>query len=121
KLIDASPIGINVRSTVATYVNIHDEIRKLFAKTKEAKENGLKASAFSYNTGSLRCVNCDGTGEIRLDVQFLLYVDIPCSVCHGTRYDKKAEEIHYIDMKGNQITLPQLMLMYGKEASNRKQ
>lgn len=111
KLIDASPIGINVRSTVATYVNIHDEIRKLFAKTKEAKENGLKASAFSYNTGSLRCVNCDGTGEIRLDVQFLPDVDIPCPVCHGTRYDKKAEEIHYIDMKGNQITLPQLMAM----------
>ena len=111
KLIDASPIGINVRSTVATYVNIHDEIRKLFAKTKEAKENGLKASAFSYNTGSLRCVNCDGTGEIRLDVQFLPDVDIPCPVCHGTRYGKKAEEIHYTDRKGNQITLPQLMAM----------
>ncbi len=96
---------------MATYVNIHDEIRKLFAKTKEAKENGLKASAFSYNTGSLRCVNCDGTGEIRLDVQFLPDVDIPCPVCHGTRYGKKAEEIHYTDRKGNQITLPQLMAM----------
>ncbi len=86
KLIDATPIGINVRSTVATYANVHDELRKVFARTAAAKEAGYKAGDFSYNTGSLRCPNCDGTGSISLDVQFLPDVDIPCPECRGNRY-----------------------------------
>lgn len=93
KLIDATPIGINVRSTVATYANVHDELRKVFSKTEVARSKGLKAGAFSYNTGSLRCPVCDGTGEISLDVQFLPDVDIPCPECHGSRYSKEADEI----------------------------
>lgn len=62
KLIDASPIGINVRSTVATYADVHDELRKVYGRLPEAKAQGLKAGDFSYNTGSLRCPLCDGTG-----------------------------------------------------------
>ena len=86
KLIDATPIGINVRSTVATYANVHDELRKLFARSPDAKAHGYKAGDFSYNTGSLRCPGCDGTGEVSLDVQFLPDVDIPCPDCRGSRY-----------------------------------
>ena len=106
KLIDATPIGINVRSTVATYANIHDELRKVFAKTLKAKELGYKAGDFSYNTGKLRCSVCDGTGEINLDVQFLPDVDIPCPECNGTRYSKCIEEIKY-----NGCSLSELMSM----------
>ncbi len=95
KLIDATPIGINVRSTVATYTNIHDELRKVFAKTKEAKELKYKAGDFSYNTGKLRCSNCDGTGVINLDVQFLPDVEIPCPECLGSRYEKTVNSIKY--------------------------
>ena len=112
KLIDATPIGINVRSTVATYANIHDELRKVFAKTDEAKAGGWKAGEFSYNTGKLRCPTCDGTGSISLDVQFLPDVDIPCPDCHGSRYARAAWEIH---RKGGH-TLPQLMEMSVDEA-----
>ncbi len=93
KLIDATPIGINVRSTVATYANIHDELRKVYARSEPSRANGLKAGDFSYNTGSLRCPTCDGTGSISLDVQFLPDVDIPCPDCHGTRYGKLAHRI----------------------------
>ena len=93
KLIDATPIGINVRSTVATYANVHDELRKTFARTKDAKEQGLKAGDFSYNTGSLRCPTCDGTGMISLDVQFLPDVNINCPDCRGSRYGKQASKI----------------------------
>lgn len=95
KLIDATPIGINVRSTVATYANIHDELRKVFAKSEKAKELGYKAGDFSYNTGKLRCETCDGTGVINLDVQFLPDVEIPCPECGGSRYSKVAESIKY--------------------------
>ena len=95
KLIDATPIGINVRSTVATYTNIHDELRKVFAKTKEARELKYKAGDFSYNTGKLRCSNCDGTGVINLDVQFLPDVEIPCPECLGSRYEKTVNSIKY--------------------------
>lgn len=112
KLIDATPIGINVRSTVATYANIHDELRKVFAKTEDAKAGGWKAGDFSYNTGRLRCPTCDGTGSISLDVQFLPDVDIPCPDCHGSRYARNAWEIH---RKGGH-TLPQLMEMSVDEA-----
>ena len=112
KLIDATPIGINVRSTVATYANIHDELRKVFAKADDAKAGGWKAGDFSYNTGRLRCPVCDGTGSISLDVQFLPDVDIPCPDCHGSRYARSAWEIH---RKGGN-TLPQLMEMSVDEA-----
>ena len=111
KLIDATPIGINVRSTVATYANIHDELRKIFAKTEDAKAAGYKAGDFSYNTGKLRCSTCDGTGEISLDVQFLPDVNIPCPDCRGSRYDKKAYEIKYTSSEGNSYSLPELMSM----------
>ncbi len=111
KLIDATPIGINVRSTVATYANVHDELRKLFAKTPQAKEAGYRAGDFSYNTGALRCPVCDGTGQISLDVQFLPDVDIPCPSCRGSRYDKKAEAIHYVNKAGEERSLPELMAM----------
>lgn len=106
KLIDATPIGINVRSTVATYANIHDELRKVFARTEKAKELGYKAGDFSYNTGKLRCPTCDGTGVINLDVQFLPDVEIPCPDCGGSRYMKTADSIKY-----KAFSLPQLMEM----------
>lgn len=109
KLIDATPVGINVRSTVATYANVHDEWRKLFARTKDAKARGKKAGDFSYNTGSLRCPECDGTGVVTLDVQFLPDVEIPCPACRGSRYAKEAEAIFFENKEGERRTLPELM------------
>ena len=111
KLIDATPIGINIRSTVATYANVHDELRKIYARTADAKERGYKAGDFSYNTGSLRCPTCDGTGEINLDVQFLPDVDIPCPDCRGARYAKAA-----FTVKRKGVSLPELMAMSVDEA-----
>ncbi len=111
KLIDATPIGINVRSTVATYANVHDELRKVYARTTDAKNAGYKAGDFSYNTGALRCPVCDGTGEISLDVQFLPDVDIPCTECRGTRYKKEAWQIFYENKAKKKYSLPQLMEM----------
>ena len=111
KLIDATPIGINVRSTVATYANVHDELRKVYAKTKDAKEHSFKAGDFSYNTGKLRCPTCDGTGEISLDVQFLPDVKIPCPDCRGSRYGKEAFEIRRKAKDGQEYSLPELMNM----------
>ncbi len=111
KLIDATPIGINVRSTVATYANVHDELRKTFARTKDAKEQDLKAGDFSYNTGSLRCPTCDGTGVISLDVQFLPDVEINCPDCRGSRYGKQAAKIRYTNRSGQSYSLPELMSM----------
>jgi len=107
-LIDASPIGANVRSTVATYSNIHDDLRKLFATTNVAKEHGFKASDFSYNTGKLRCPTCDGTGQVSMDLQFLPDVDIVCPDCNGHRYSRAASEIMYI-FNNMSISLPELM------------
>ena len=118
KLIDATPIGINVRSTVATYANVHDELRKIFAKTPQAKQLGRKAGDFSYNTGKLRCPVCDGTGVISLDVQFLPDVDIPCPSCRGSRYSKEAGKIFWENKNGEQYTLPQLMDMDISSALN---
>ncbi len=106
KLIDATPIGINVRSTVATYANIHDELRKTFAKISKNKGYKYKAGDFSYNTGMLRCPLCDGTGIINLDVQFLPDVEIPCPECSGSRYAKEAESVKY-----NNYSLPEIMAM----------
>ena len=106
KLIDATPIGINVRSTVATYANVHDELRKIFARTIDAKRLGFKAGDFSYNTGKLRCPTCDGTGVIDLDVQFLPDVTIPCPKCHGSRYGRDAGRV-----RCGEYSLPELMAM----------
>lgn len=111
KLIDATPIGINIRSTVATYSDVHDELRKLFAKTPGAKAHGYKAGDFSYNTGKLRCPVCDGTGSISLDVQFLPDVDIPCPECRGSRYSKETSYAIYRNSRGEEYTLPELMDM----------
>ena len=111
KLIDATPIGVNVRSTVATYANVHDELRKIYGRTAEAKRLGCKAGDFSYNTGSLRCPVCDGTGTISLDVQFLPDVDIPCPECLGSRYGKQAKLIRYTNKDGEERSLPELMNM----------
>ena len=111
KLIDATPIGVNVRSTVATYANMHDELRKIYGGTAEAKRQGFKAGDFSYNTGSLRCPVCDGTGTISLDIQFLPDVDIPCPECRGSRYGKQAKLIRYTNKDGEERSLPELMNM----------
>lgn len=111
KLIDASPIGINVRSTVATYANVHDELRKVFAKTPDAKKCGYKDGDFSYNTGRLRCPTCDGTGVISLDVQFLPDVNIPCPDCRGSRYSRQAGLVHRENAAGERYSLPELMDM----------
>ena len=116
KLIDATPIGINIRSTVATYANIHDELRKIFARTPKAKEGGYKAGDFSYNTGNLRCPTCDGTGVISLDVQFLPDVDIPCPDCGGSRYRKEAFGMLRTKKDGSTQSLPQLMELSVNEA-----
>lgn len=116
KLIDATPIGINVRSTVATYSNVHDELRKVYARSEEAREKGLKAGDFSYNTGDLRCPTCDGTGSISLDVQFLPDVDIPCPDCHGSRYGRLAHRIHRKKKGKESCSLPELMAMSVDEA-----
>ena len=111
KLIDATPIGINVRSTVATYANVHDELRKIFARMEDAKTLGFKAGDFSYNTGKLRCPTCDGTGVINLDVQFLPDVEIPCPDCRGSRYGKDAAKVKYPATNGQNCSLPDLMDM----------
>ena len=117
KLIDATPIGVNVRSTVATYADVHDELRKAFARTADAKSRGFKAGDFSYNTGALRCPTCDGTGAISLDVQFLPDVEIPCPDCGGSRYGKEASLIRRVLKKsGLSYTLPELMDMSVDEA-----
>ena len=117
KLIDATPIGINVRSTVATYADVHDELRKIYARTPDAKAKGYKAGDFSYNTGKLRCPVCDGTGTISLDIQFLPDVDIPCPDCGGSRYSKEASLIRRFPKKAETgYTLPELMDMSVDEA-----
>ena len=111
KLIDATPIGLNVRSTVATYANVHDELRKLFARSPAAKERSLKAGDFSYNTGSLRCPGCDGTGVVSLDVQFLPDVTVPCPDCRGSRYARAAYGVKLMNKAGENVSLPELMDM----------
>lgn len=109
KLIDATPVGVNVRSTVATYANVHDELRKLYAKTPDAKRAELTAGDFSYNTGRLRCPVCDGTGTVNLDVQFLPDVEIPCPECRGTRYAPPASDIRLANKDGRALSMPELM------------
>ena len=111
KLIDATPIGINVRSTVATYAGVHDDLRKLYARSAEARQKEYTASDFSYNTGSLRCPGCDGTGVVSLDVQFLPDVTIPCPDCRGSRYGKAAYDLKLTNKAGRAVSLPELMDM----------
>ena len=112
-LIDASPIGANVRSTVATYSGVSDNLRKLFAATVDAKEKGLKSEDFTYNTGSLRCPTCDGTGQISMDVQFLPDVTVICPDCRGRRYGKNAEKVRYRgkDKTSNGVSIADCMSM----------
>ncbi len=116
KLIDATPIGINVRSTVATYANVHDELRKVYAQSAEARQKGYRAGDFSYNTGKLRCPDCDGTGSVSLDVQFLPDVDIPCPSCGGSRYAREAWGIRRTRKDGRSFSLPKLMACSVEEA-----
>lgn len=116
KLIDATPIGINIRSTVATYANVHDELRKVYARTADAKAHGYKAGDFSYNTGDLRCPTCDGTGTVSLDVQFLPDVEIACPDCRGTRYRKEADFVRRTGKNGESHSLPELMAMDIRQA-----
>ncbi len=116
KLIDATPIGINVRSTVATYANVHDELRRIYAKTPDAKARGYAAGDFSYNTGKLRCPVCDGCGTISLDVQFLPDVDVPCPDCGGSRYAREAYAVKREKKNGGARSLPELMAMSVDEA-----
>ena len=116
-VIDATPIGINVRSTVATYSGILDDLRKLYADTNEAKSCGYKNSDFSYNTGSLRCPNCDGTGQITMDVQFLPDVEIDCPECNGSRYKKEIDNIKYLDLSLTEclsLTISQALTRFAK-------
>lgn len=103
-VIDASPVGANVRSTVATYSGVLDDLRRLYAATAAAKSRGLKVADFSYNTGSLRCPTCDGTGQLTLDVQFLPDMEVPCPDCHGSRYGRAAWEVTH-----GGLSLPALM------------
>lgn len=118
-LIDATPIGINVRSTVATYSDVLDILRRSYARTDAAAAAGLKMGDFSYNTGSLRCPTCDGTGQISLDVQFLPDVDIACPDCRGSRYSDAANNIRRPE-KGKPtndgLSLPQLLSLSVDEA-----
>ena len=117
-LIDATPIGINVRSTVATYSGVLDDLRRVYARTDAARELGLKAGDFSYNTGSLRCPTCDGTGQISLDVQFLPDVDIACPDCRGRRYGDRAAGIRRAEKGavGAGLSLPELLALSVDEA-----
>ena len=117
-LIDATPIGVNVRSTVATYCGVLDDLRRAYARTDAAREAGLKAGDFSYNTGSLRCPTCDGTGQISLDVQFLPDVDIACPDCRGGRYGDRAAGIRRAEKggEGAGFSLPELLALSVDEA-----
>ena len=90
-LIDATPIGSNIRSTVATYSGVFDDLRKLYGRISP----DYTASDFSYNTGKLKCQTCDGTGTISMDVQFLPDIEMTCDTCDGTRYSKEVEKTLY--------------------------
>ncbi|MBE2997894.1 excinuclease ABC subunit UvrA [Nocardiopsis sp. HNM0947] len=112
-MVDATPIGVNVRSTVSTYVGVLDDLRRAYARLDSARADGLGAGDFSYNTGSLRCPRCEGTGEISLDVQFLPDVDIVCPLCEGCRYAADAERY----TRGpDALSLPALLSMTAAEA-----
>lgn len=116
-LIDAAPIGANVRSTVATYSNVLDDLRRVYAALPAAKEKGYGMKDFSYNTGSLRCPACDGTGQITMDVQFLPDVAVTCPACGGSRYGKEAAAIRRPAKDGGQgLSLLDLMALTVEQA-----
>lgn len=111
QVVDATPIGQNVRSTVATYSGVMDELRKAYAATDAARADGLTASDFSYNTGSLACPRCGGTGEISLDIQFLPDIDIVCPDCAGRRFAPRADAY-----RRRGVSLPDLLGCTVREA-----
>jgi excinuclease ABC subunit A len=113
-VVDATPIGVNVRSTVATYSGVLDDLRRAYAQTPHARERGLSAGDFSYNTGSLKCSRCEGTGQVSLDVQFLPDVDIVCPECDGSRYAPEAGEIRRTD-----LSLPEVLTLTVAQALDR--
>ncbi|HEY1093625.1 MAG TPA: hypothetical protein VGE61_02910 [Glycomyces sp.] len=115
-VVDSTPIGANVRSTVATYSGILDDLRRAWAATPAAQADGLGAGDFSYNTGSLRCPRCEGTGEVSLDVQFLPDVDIACPECGGRRYSPEADRY-----ERDGTTLPGLLTLTASQALERVQ
>lgn len=116
-LIDAALIGANVRSTVATYSNVLDDLRRAYAALPAAKEKGCTLKDFSYNTGSLRCPACDGTGQITMDVQFLPDVAVTCPACGGSRYGKEAALIRRpVKDGGEGLSLPELMALTVEQA-----
>ncbi len=111
ELIDATPIGANVRSTVSTYCGVLNDLRNMFSKTDDARGMGLNAKDLSYNTGSLRCPGCDGTGQITMDVQFLPDISMVCPDCGGSRYSEAADRVGWTSGTGERLTLPDLMSM----------
>ena len=117
RIVDSTPIGINVRSTLATYSGVMDMLRRAFAATDAAKARGLRLADFSYNTGSLRCPQCDGTGRVDLDIQFLPDVTIPCPSCEGRRYRPEADAVRLATPgRPRGLTMPQMLALSVDEA-----
>ena len=123
-VVDATPIGASVRSTVATYSGVMDGLRRAWAQLPAARAAGLGAGDFSYNTGSLRCGHCDGTGQVVLDVQFLPDVEIVCPVCEGTRFGERADGIRRVPVSGRTpdgptagLSLPEVLALTVVEAA----